>query len=187
MNPSYAVLTIQVGLGIFLFLSASIFLSQSWGAPWVTTPHRIVHRMLTLSESKAGDKLIDLGAGDGRILIAAAKDFKLDAIGIEIDPLRCFLAKIFIAARKLSPQPKIIWGNMLDLSLRDADIITIYLTRRSNDRLREHFEAQCSLGTKIASYSFPIKEWTPIIIDDSNLIFIYEIGKTGAETEVTFV
>jgi hypothetical protein len=181
------VLAIQIGLGVFLFLAFSIFLSWRWGAPWVVTPKNKVHRMLDLAELRHGEKLVDLGAGDGRIVIAAARDFQAEAVGVEIDPVRWLLANLFIRMRRFPLRPKMVWGDMTKFDLSDADVVAVYLTRQTNDNLRDLFEDQLKLGARVVSYAFPVKDWTPTIIDDTNLIFVYQIGQTGEETSVKFV
>ena len=143
--------------------------------------------MLELAEIKPGERLVDLGAGDGRIVIAAVRDFEAQAVGVEIDPVRWLLANIFIRLRRYDNRPKVMWGNMMNFGLSEADVVTVYLTRETNDKLKAQFEQQLKLGARVVSYAFPVKDWTPTIIDDTNLIFVYQIGKTGEETQVNFV
>jgi predicted RNA methylase len=143
--------------------------------------------MLELASLREGEKLVDLGAGDGRIVIAAAREYGLEAVGIEIDPVRWMLANSFILWFRPYPRPRVVWGDMYQFDLSGAHVVTIYLTRTANDRLREKFEREMQAGSRVVSYSFPISGWTPILIDDRNLIFVYQVGKTDEDTPYVFV
>lgn len=173
--------------GFSIIVTISIFLSQGWGAPWVITPTKKVKKMLQLAELKPGDVLVDLGAGDGRILIAAAKKYSVKTVGYEIDPLRYLLGKIFIRLNGVQRSVRLVWGDMFKADLRAADVVTIYLTRPTNNKLKTIFEEQLRPGTRVVSYSFPIKGWAPIIIDDNYLIFVYEVGNTSEDIKTIFV
>ncbi|MEK6222497.1 MAG: class I SAM-dependent methyltransferase [Chloroflexota bacterium] len=181
------VLLFQIVIGVFIFFGTSIFLSKKWGAPWVISSQKKISRMLELVELKASDTLIDLGAGDGRILIYAAHQYGCKAIGVEIDPIRFILANIFIRWHKVGKLAQIHWGNIFEFDISSANVVTVYLTRQANAKLLGYFEEHLRPGSKIVSNAFPIKEWTPILIDDSNYIFVYEIGRTGIDTHYEFV
>jgi len=184
---NYSTLVVQVTLGLFIFSVISIYLSSRWGAPWVITNSQIIHRMLDLGELKQGDRIVDLGAGDGRILVIAARDYGAEGFGVEIDPIRVLLANFFIWRNRVHKKVKVQWGNLFDTELQNIDVITIYLTRETNELLRPYLEGHCQPGAMIVSYAFPIPGWSPVIIDDRNLIFVYEIGKTGDDVIVQFV
>jgi hypothetical protein len=143
--------------------------------------------MLELGKLQPGDRIADLGAGDGRVLILAARDYGTVGFGVEIDPIRVLLAKFFIWRKRVHRSVKIHWGNLYDAELHDFDVITLYLTRETNQRLRPFLEEGCEPGTRIVSYAFPIPGWSPVVIDDRNLIFVYEVGKTSDDVIVEFV
>jgi hypothetical protein len=183
----YCVRVIQVTLGLFLFSVVSIYLSGMWGAPWIVTPPKIIRRMLELGNLKTGQRIADLGAGDGRILITAAIEFNANGFGVEIDPIRTLLARLFIWKRGISKKVKVHWQSIFDTNLHGINLVTMYLTRDTNRLLRPFLEERCDLGTRIVSYEFPIPEWSPLLIDDVYLIFVYEVGNTGDDVIVEFV
>jgi hypothetical protein len=143
--------------------------------------------MLELGNLKSGERIVDLGAGDGRILIAAARDFGANGFGVEIDPIRTLLARIFIRTRSVHKSVKVYWRNLFDTDFQGVDLVTIYLTRDTNRKVRPFLDDRCDPGTRIVSYAFPVPGWSPSIIDDSNLIFVYEVGDTGHDVIVSFV
>src|SRR5260370_16591102 len=96
-------------------------------APFVTSPVRIVERMLELANLKPGETLYDLGCGDGRILIAAAEKYKVKAVGVEISPKLAAEAQANIEKSGLSHQARLINADLLDTHLSGADVVTIYL------------------------------------------------------------
>lgn len=184
---NYMVQVVQVTLGLFLFSATGIFLSERWGAPWVITPAHIIPRMLDLARVEEGEILVDLGAGDGRILITAAKEYRAECRGVEIDPIRWVLAKLFIWCKGVRDLADVQWGNLYEAELGDADVVTLYLTRDTNSKLRTILEEEVKPDARVVSYAFPVSGWTPTVIDNINLIFVYEIGKTGDDTVIQFV
>lgn len=184
---NYSVRVIQVTLGLFLFSVASIYLSGRWGAPWIVTPFRIIRRMLELGNLQSGQRIADLGTGDGRILIMAATEFDANGFGVEIDPIRTLLAKIFIWRKGVRNKVRAHWKDIFDTNLAGIDLVTMYLTRDMNRLLRPFLEEKCDPDTRIVSYAFPIPGWSPIMIDDTDFIFVYEVGNTGDNVIVEFV
>jgi hypothetical protein len=183
----YAVRVVIVVLGIFLIGVASMFLSRRWGAPWIISDNEAIDRMLELADLKEGDIVVDLGAGDGRVMIRAVQNYEVTAIGFEIDPIRCWLARFFIWRRGLRKKASVVWKDIFQADFSMADAVLVYLTRESNKRLRPIFEVQLKPGTMVVSNAFAVPGWTPVKIDNVNLIFVYEIGRTGDSVITEFV
>jgi len=184
---SYATQAVLVVLGLYIFFAATIFISSFWGAPWVISSKKAIHQMLKLADIQSGETILDLGAGDGRVLITAIQDFGATGIGVEIDPIRCLLANYFLYRRGLSKSGKVIWGDIFAKPLPQADVITLFLTRETNLRLVRIFEKTLIPGTRIVSNGFTIPGWTASKIDNQNLIFLYVIGETDLSTITEFV
>jgi tRNA A58 N-methylase Trm61 len=184
---AYATQVVVVVLGIFLIALASMFLSKRWGAQWVISDDIAIARMLELANLKEGDTVVDLGVGDGRILIQAVQNYPVTGLGFEIDPLRVWLSRFFIWRRGLGNRIKVKWGDIFKVDFSEADAIVMYMTRESNALLRPICEAQLKPGTRVVCNAFPIPGWVPLLIDNINLIFVYEVGRTGDEVITEFV
>jgi cyclopropane fatty-acyl-phospholipid synthase-like methyltransferase len=134
--------------------------------------------MLRLADVQPGQRVVDLGAGDGRIVIAAALLFKAHAVGVEIDPIRCLLANTLIFLLGLRDRAHVYYGNMFEFDLVGADVVTLYLWPSTNQRFRQRLTEQLRPGAKVVSFKFTFYGWTPISPDGSKDIYLYEIGNT---------
>jgi ribosomal protein L11 methylase PrmA len=128
---------------------------------YVPTPHEVVDDMLRLANVGKGDVLYDLGSGDGRIAIAAAKKFGIRAVGIDIDPDRI---KEATANAKKAGVEKLVTFRQEDLfkaDFRDATVITLYLLPDLNVKLRPKLWDETKPGTRIVSHQFDMGTWKP--------------------------
>jgi SAM-dependent methyltransferase len=146
------------------------------GAPWAPTSRRTVHKMLTLARVRPGDVVYDLGSGDGRILIMAARRFGARAVGIEIDPLFYLWTRLVIAVLGLRRQVRVIRGDLFDQDLSQADVITCYLLPRTNERLVGKLERELCPGTRVVSRRFSLPGWSPVCQDDEARLYVYKRG-----------
>ena len=151
-------------------------------APNVGSPEQAVDRMLDLARLKPGDTLYDLGCGDGRILIAAAKRYKVKGVGIEISSRLARLAAANVEDEGLAKRVKIIHGDFMRVDLSPANVITLYLATSANDTLRPNLERYLKPSTRVVSYDYPIAGWTPIATSetaghygDTHTIYLYEV------------
>ena len=147
-------------------------------APYVASPVRVVDRMLEMANIKAGETLIDLGCGDGRILITAVERYKAKAIGIEISPKLVEQATTRIQREGLTDQARVVQGDLLKADLTGADIVTIYLESSLNQQLRPRLERFLKPGARVVSHDYPIPGWKPTKVDKSDgrhLVYLYEM------------
>jgi ribosomal protein L11 methylase PrmA len=150
-------------------------------APYYPTPNSIVERMLDLGGLKAGEKMFDLGSGDGRIVIMAAQKYHADATGVELDPDLVQSSTAKIRQLGLRKTARIIDGDILKQNYSSADLITVYLLPESNIKVRPVLDATLRKGTRIVAHDFEIGGWTPAktvtIADDgegrSHTLFLY--------------
>jgi protein-L-isoaspartate O-methyltransferase len=151
------------------------FLSALWSfdqqqteklAPYYPTPETIVEKMLLLGDVKPGEKVYDLGSGDGRIVIMAARKFKANAVGVEFDDGLFKQSSERIAKLGLSAKARIIHGDLLLQDYSDADLLTVYLLPMSNDKVTPILEKQLKKGTRIVAHDFEFSAWKPEKIQD---------------------
>jgi protein-L-isoaspartate O-methyltransferase len=150
-------------------------------APYYPTPQSIVDKMLQLGELKAGEKMWDLGSGDGRIVIAAARKFKADATGVELDETLYKQSVARIKTLGLALTARIILGDLLRQDYSSADLLTIYLLPVAIEKVTPIFDKQLKKGARIVAHDFEFRQWTPartLDIDDdgegrSHRLFLY--------------
>jgi SAM-dependent methyltransferase len=153
---------------------SSIMLPQFTGAPWVPMSRKLVNEILMLADIKPGELLYDLGSGDGRLVIAAAKDFGARAIGIEIDPFRVFYSRLKIWQYHLGDLAKTVEKNFFGVDLRQADVVVTYLLQETNDRLQEKLETELTKpNCRVVSLVFQFKGWEEIRVHKELQIYVY--------------
>jgi precorrin-6B methylase 2 len=150
-------------------------------APYFPTPQTVVDQMLQLGELKPGEKMWDLGSGDGRIVIAAARKYKADANGVELDEALYKQSVARIKTLGLAPTAHIVLGDLLQQDYSAADLLTIYLLPVAIEKVTPIFDRQLKKGARIVAHDFEFKQWTPakiLDIDDdgegrSHRLFLY--------------
>ena len=163
---------------VFLLTLLWILIPAFYGLPPVPTKPVRVEKALMLANLKPNETLYDLGAGDGRVLFIAARDFNAKAIGIEIGPIQCALIGLRVVASGLGNQIQIRWDNFYKANLKDADVVFVYATSTEVMKLASHLEHQMKKGSRLVSISADFPEWEPTAVDDRNLIFVYEMPPT---------
>ncbi|MFN7936947.1 MAG: class I SAM-dependent methyltransferase [Bryobacteraceae bacterium] len=148
-------------------------------APFVPSPQNIVEKMLEAAQLKPGETVYDLGCGDGRVLVTAARQFRARAVGVELSPKIAQMARDIIKQQKLDGDASVIEGNLLDVDLSKADVVTLYLLTESNSRLRPNLEKYLKPGARVVSHDFEIKGWKPVRVEEvqahrrSHKIYVY--------------
>lgn len=130
-------------------------------APYVPTPMAVARQMLELARVSKVDTVYDLGSGDGRIVIMAAKDFGAAAVGIELNDYLASQSEDKIKKMGLQKAARIIHGDLFKVDLRPATVVTVYLLTVMNERLRPKFEKELLPGTQIVCHDFRIPGWEP--------------------------
>ena len=171
---------------VFL-LGASATYAQRFGdpniiAPDFPSPQEVIERMLQMARVQPGETVYDLGSGEGRIVITAARAFKAKAVGIELSPELCRVATSRVKALGLEDRVKIVHANMLKVDLRHADVVTIYLLTSANELLKPNLERELRPGARVVSHDFEIRGWKPTEVQQveaegrPRTIYLYEIG-----------
>lgn len=130
-------------------------------APFITTPDSVVERMLVLAGTGAGDVVVDLGSGDGRIVIAAARRFGARGIGIELDGGLVEASRRNAEAAQVAGRVSFIQGDVLTADLSQASVVTLYLLPGLLDKLRPRFIYELEPGTRIVAHAFGMAGWKP--------------------------
>lgn len=128
---------------------------------YVPTHQDVVDAMLKLAKVTKDDVVYDLGCGDGRIPVTAAKEYGARALGIDIDPQRIKEANANVAKNGVGDKVKIVEGDLFELPIGEATVVTLYLLPSLNEKLIPKFEKELKPGTRIVSHSFKMGEWEP--------------------------
>jgi ribosomal protein L11 methylase PrmA len=128
---------------------------------YVPTSEAVVEGMLALAGVDAGDRLFDLGSGDGRIVIAAALRHGARGVGVDIDPARVAEARRNARAAGVEHLVEFREGDLFAVDLRDATVVTLYLLPDMNERLRPKLLAELRPGARVVSHAYPAGDWTP--------------------------
>jgi SAM-dependent methyltransferase len=140
---------------------------------WVPTPDSLVKAMLTVAEVKPTDYVVDLGSGDGRIAIAAARDFGARSLGVEYNPEMVALARRNAQRAGVAGKASFIHGDIFETDFSSASVVTMYLLPSLNLKLRDTL-LKMKPGTRIVSHAFNMGEWEPertISTDDATGYF----------------
>jgi predicted RNA methylase len=118
--------------------------------------------MLTLAELKAGEVFFDLGAGDGRTVVMAAKDFGARAVGVELreDLFKKALGTVY--EQNLQDRVTMVNGDMFNVDLTSADVIFLYLTTSANEKIKSKLETELKRGVRVVSHDYEIVGWKAV-------------------------
>jgi hypothetical protein len=130
--------------------------------PYVPTPQEVVERMLTLAQVKKGDIVYDLGSGDGRIVVTAAKKYGVKAVGFEIDPERIKESHENIKKAGVEHLVEIRQQDIRTVDLSPATVLTMYLLPEVNLMIRPNIWKQMKPGSRVVSHDFDMADWKPL-------------------------
>ena len=181
---------ISLGVSLLAALAAALASAQNAPAqnsryanklaPYVSSPARVVDRMLELANIKPGEIVYDLGSGDGRVLIAAVEKYKARAVGVEISPKLVAAASTNIQKAGIVDQARVVQGDVMDADLNGADVVIIYLATSLNEKLRPRFEKFLKPGARVISHDYAVPGWKPARVEKTDdrhthLIYVYEM------------
>jgi len=154
-------------------------------APFVPSPVQVIRQMLVLAELRAGEIFFDLGAGDGRTVVMAAKEYGARAVGVELREDLAKKALSSIYEQGLQDRITIVNGDMFNVDLTSADVIFLYLTTSANEKVKPKLESELRHGTRIISHDYEIVGWKPVKVVNfcenqtlgfpSHTIYLYRI------------
>jgi SAM-dependent methyltransferase len=147
---------------VLLALASPVWADEAeWRPPFITTPPEVVERMLQLAGTRAGDLVVDLGSGDGRIVIAAAQKFGARGLGIELDAALVEKSRENAKRMKLEERVRFVEGDVLRADISGASVVTVYLLPALMVQLQSRFLDHLAPGTRIVSHSFTMAGWPP--------------------------
>jgi ubiquinone/menaquinone biosynthesis C-methylase UbiE len=129
--------------------------------PYVPSPNPVVEGMLKLAGVKSGDTVYDLGCGDGRIVITAAKTYGAKGVGVDINPERIEEARSNAKSAKVEDKVKFEENDLFKANIANATVVTLYLLPDVNVRLKPKLLKELKPGTRIVSHSFDMGDWKP--------------------------
>ncbi len=149
-------------------------------APYVPSPQPVVERMLEAADVKPGETVYDLGCGDGRIVITAARDFRAKGVGVELSKDPANQAREEVRKAGLQNRVTIVQGDLLAVDLKPADVVTLYLLTSSNERLKPALE-KLRPGARVVSHDFQMRGWKPDRVEEvqatnrTHMIYVYQM------------
>jgi len=170
-----ATLIISIFLLFYLIYLLFFLFPLFFGAPFVPTSNLKLKDMFELAAPKPGEILYDLGSGNGKIVIEAAKNYGAKAIGIDINPLLVYFSRKRINKIKLGDKAKIYYGNFFKKNISDADIVITYLLQWTNNKLEKKLLSELKPGARIVSLAFTFKNIP--LVKFKNGLRLYQIPK----------
>ena len=151
-------------LALMLFCSRAAFAQaqeKELDTPFVPTPQAVVDRMLDMAQVKAGELVIDLGSGDGRIMITAAQRHGARGFGVEIDPRLVQRSNEEARRQGVADRVKFLRQDLFNTDFHEANVLTLYLLPDVNIALRPRILAELKPGTRVVSHDYDMREWRP--------------------------
>ncbi len=172
----------QIAVAWFLFAVAAfvVYLCLSgliWGAGWSPTPTRQLEAAAKLLQLNDGDTVYDLGSGFGRALLFFAKEHHVHAVGVEIDPLRRRVAVWSARRQGLSSEVTVLRRNLLDVDLREASKVFLFLTPLIMKRFQDKVAKEMRPGALVVSVDHRFPEWMPV--ESLENVHLYVVGTSG--------
>ncbi|HXH84921.1 MAG TPA: class I SAM-dependent methyltransferase [Candidatus Tectomicrobia bacterium] len=161
MHRRTALTLVLVGTLVAAGVAAPARAGKDPDVPFVPTHEQVVDKMLQMAKVTKNDVLYDLGCGDGRIVITAAKKYGARGVGIDIDPDRIREAKENAEKAGVGDRVTFIQGDLFDADIKEATVVTLYLLPDVNLKLRPKLLSELKPGTRIVSHNYDMGDWKP--------------------------
>ncbi len=152
---------------------ASIQAQSSFDVPYIPTPKGVVDKMLEMAKVGANDTVYDLGCGDGRLVITAAKEKGARGVGVDIDPVRIKESTANAARAKVTDRVSFVRQDLFETDISEATVLTMYLLPKVNLMLRPKIFSQLKPGSRVVSHDFDMDEWEPDAMAKIGSSYIY--------------
>jgi SAM-dependent methyltransferase len=164
---------LAIAFAFFLTLAPAQEPKRAPDVPYVPTPDEVVQTMLKLADVKKSDLVYDLGCGDGRIVITAAKQYGAHGVGVDINPDRIREARLNAKQAGVEALVKFVEGDLFDADIKDASVVTLYLLPSINLKLRPKLWHDLKPGTRVVSHAFDMGDWQPAKRDEADGRSVY--------------
>jgi precorrin-6B methylase 2 len=174
---------------VIVIVGASVYAQEqeqkNRDVPYVPTPQTVVDEMLSIAAVTKADVVYDLGSGDGRIVITAAKKYGARGVGIDIDPDRIKEANANAVQAGVTDRVKFVEQDLFQTDLKEASVVTLYLLPAINLRLRPKLWQELKPGTRVVSHSFDMGDWKPekTVQVDGRTIYYWVITRDPASKD----
>jgi SAM-dependent methyltransferase len=152
--------------------------------PYVPTPEPVVEAMLKMANVQKGDVVYDLGSGDGRLVITAARKYGARGVGVDINPDRVKEANANAREAGVTDRVKFVEGDLFEMDIKEATVVTLYLLPAVNMKLRPKLLAELKPGTRVVSHAFDMGDWQPEkteVVNGSTIYFWTIPAKAAAK------
>ena len=168
---------------VLTFALLWVLVPALYGLPSVPTKPDRIRAALRLADLKAGEAFADLGAGDGRTLVMAAREFGANATGIEIGPVQCLVCVVNARRGGVRSKVRVRCENFYKADVREMDVVYVYATSRELSRLQTHLQNQLKPGARVVTVGSNFPDWAPAKTDRENLLFLYVMPQYGRTVE----
>jgi len=160
-----------------VFVSSQIYVLSVREAPWVPTRRDPAHHLLSFAKLKKGETVLDMGCGDGSILITGAREFGARGIGYDINPMIILLGRVRCLFSGVVSQVHLKRGNIFHVEIPRVDVVALYLFPQVNSALLPRLKAGLPAGTRVVTRAFPIQELTPkeTSVFNKETYYLYEL------------
>ncbi len=149
-------------IGFLLVLSSRLFAQEDEKVPYVPSPIEVVDRMLEFADVKKEDVVYDIGSGDGRVVIEAAKKYGARGVGLELDSRLVELARAEAKRQGVDHLVEFRQGDALKADISAATVVTLYMLPSFNKQLRPILEKQLKSGARVVVHDYPVEGWNPV-------------------------
>jgi len=149
-------------ISLLLFGGSGLLAQENEKVPYVPSPIEVVDRMLEFADVGKADVVFDVGSGDGRMVIQAAKKYGAKGVGLELDPRLVELARAEAKRQDVDSLVEFRQGDALKADLSAATVVTLYMLPSFNKQLRPILEKQLKSGARVVVHDYPVEGWNPV-------------------------
>lgn len=167
---AFSLLLVLFGMVFFIFEVYVIIIGHLKGGPFIRSAKKRIATMLELAAIQPGERVVDLGSGDGTLVLEAARRGAY-ATGVEINPFLVWYTRLRIKKAGLSGRASVIRGDLWRYPLSDTDVVLLYLLPSTMEKLKEKLARELPPHARIVSNAFILPDWTPAV--EKNSVFLY--------------